>query len=72
MIMDQPYIRPYIDVTPKSTRRIMEIIVVDGIVQKVLTQSHGNTMIPKNGFVYAYPKKMYRLIIDSERRTCKH
>lgn len=55
------YSSVYSDVTPKSIRRNIEVIMVDGIVQSVLTKSHGNTPIPKNGFVYAYPKSMYTL-----------
>jgi exopolysaccharide biosynthesis protein len=55
------YSSAYSDVTPKSIRRNIEVVIVDGIVQSVLTKSHGNTPIPKNGFVYSYPKSMYTL-----------
>jgi hypothetical protein len=55
------YSSVYSDTTPKSIRRNIEVIIVDGIVQTVLSKSHGNTPIPKNGFVYAYPKSMYTL-----------
>lgn len=55
------YSSAYSDVTPKSIRRNIEVIIVDGAVQSVQSKSHGNTPIPKNGFVYAYPKSMYTL-----------
>jgi exopolysaccharide biosynthesis protein len=55
------YSSAYSDTTPKSIRRNIEVVIVDGTVQSVLTKSHGNTPIPENGFVYAYPKSLYTL-----------
>lgn len=52
------YSSVYSDRTPKSIRRNIEVIIDEGRVCDVLLKSHGNTPIPQNGFVYAYPKNI--------------